>query len=162
LIELGIVIAVIAVLAAVVTFGRGFIAASRVSKAVEGMATIRKAGATYAGLQGGTFAKASTQSEVAKLQARSLIPKLATDAANEWTISGSGTSAFKVTGVWFDQLQTGTAVAIVVSAPEQVGAEDLFNSVGVDPTFLSSGAVAGQTCASSAPSGTTVILCFRL
>jgi prepilin-type N-terminal cleavage/methylation domain-containing protein len=53
LIELGIVVAVIAILATVVLVGRGFLQSSRVSKMVEVVDTIAKGMATYAGTNGG-------------------------------------------------------------------------------------------------------------
>ena len=53
LIELGIVVAVIAILATVVLVGRGFLESSRVSKVVEVIDTIAKGTAVFAGSNGG-------------------------------------------------------------------------------------------------------------
>ena len=53
LIELGIVVAVIAILATVVLVGRGFLESSRVSKMVEVIDTISKGLAVYSGTNGG-------------------------------------------------------------------------------------------------------------
>ena len=53
LIELGIVVAVIAVLAVSVMVGQGFIQSSHMSKATQGIHMLKKSVVNYAGLQGG-------------------------------------------------------------------------------------------------------------
>ena len=168
LIELGIVIAVIAVLASVVIFGRGFITAGRVSKAVEGINTIRKAGSAYAGLQGG-YLQNSTINEVQALGQRSLIP-LKTPTDTKWTIAGdpASTDKFEVVDIRFGQYvlnaQSQNAVAIIVTTPNMVQAEDLWNSSQKDPNYIKTAAmIGGQSCAGlTKPAAQRVILCFAL
>ena len=126
LIELGIVIAVIAVLASVVIFGRGFIAAARITKAVEAMNTIRKSASSYAGLQGGSLAT-SAASQLPALANRQLLPPLTTatgtlDPVNgSWFVSGSGTDSISINSIGFANVPTPAgptnAVSIRVLAP---------------------------------------------
>jgi prepilin-type N-terminal cleavage/methylation domain-containing protein len=70
LIELGIVIAVIAILATVVLMGRGFLESSRVSKVVEAIDTMGKGIAVFAGANGATLPAGNLQPQ---LSARALI-----------------------------------------------------------------------------------------
>ena len=167
LIELGIVIAVIAVLAAVVIFGRGFIAAARITKAVEGMNTIRKGAATYAGLQGGAL-NTSTASELPTLSARNLLPSTLT--AGSWFVSGAPGSAdsISISGLRFGQLTNGgapnNAVAITISTPTAPMAQDVWNAVANDGNLIRSGATIGgaPACAAALPTTAAVTLCFFL
>ncbi len=73
LIELGIVVAVIAILATVVLVGRGFLQSSRVSKMVEVLDTIAKGSAVYAGTNGGKLPEAAGVDYMPQLVARTLI-----------------------------------------------------------------------------------------
>lgn len=161
LIELGIVIAVIAVLASVVIFGRGFITAGRVSKTVEAINTIRKAGAAYAGLQGGTVAP-STGPEIANLGRRSLLP--VDDRATKWTVAGSDANEFKVTNIQFGVVNRQNAVAVTLETPDAVQAEDVFNSVRIDQNYVRTNAPIGTlNCAGETkPSSNIVTVCFSL
>lgn len=160
LIELGIVIAVIAVLASVVIVGRGFINSSRTGKAAEALATIRKAGAVYTA----NMTSPSTVNEVDPLQRRDLLPKGQNDNAGEWTMAGSGTTAFKVTNIRFGMVGTGNAAAINIATPELTQAEDLFKLVVGDPNFLNGGVVAGVNCPtrSATPTSQNMTVCFKL
>jgi len=165
LIELGIVIAVIAVLASVVIFGRGFIVAGRVSKAVEGLTTVRKAGAAYAGLQGGTVT-ASTGPEITSLANRSLLPEPA--KAGSWVVAGDPNdlaNQFKVEDIRFGINVNQNAVAIKLKTPGKEQAEDVFNSVLKDGNYVKTNAlVGGLTCQGSAakPTTNTAVFCFNL
>lgn len=163
LIELGIVIAVIAVLASVVIVGRGFINSSRTGKAAEALSTIRKAGAVYTS----NMTVQSPSSEIDALQRRDLLPRTAADpqgANATWTMTGSGTTAFKVTSVMFGQIGNGWGVFITVVTPEITMAEDLVKLVSADPNFKDGGQVANQNCQSIAAKVTTqnINLCFKL
>jgi len=163
LIELGIVIAVIAVLASVVIVGRGFINSSRTGKAAEALSTVRKAGAVYTSSQRAD----SVDNEIAALQARDLMPKLPTDPAGSWTMTGTGATAFRATSVRFVQVGNGWGVAINVTAPDTIMAEDLIKLVSADPAFHTSGpfGAGGVTCTAGPPSkpqNQAVTVCFKL
>jgi prepilin-type N-terminal cleavage/methylation domain-containing protein len=163
LIELGIVIAVIAVLASVVIVGRGFINSSRTGKAAEALSTIRKAGAVYTSSQRAD----SIDNEIKALQDRDLMPRLANDPANTWTMTGTGATAFRATSVKFVQVGNGWGAAINVTAPDTIMAEDLIKLVSADPAFHTSGPF-GQTGVSctppppSKPQTPQVTVCFKL
>ncbi|HEY3451480.1 MAG TPA: prepilin-type N-terminal cleavage/methylation domain-containing protein [Myxococcales bacterium] len=170
LIELGIVIAVIAVLAAVVIFGRGFIAAGRVSKAVEGFNSIRKAGATLAGLRGGSFSGSAAGNEITGMGKRGLL-SLPNPADTTWTMAGGpdvGT-AFVAQDIQFGTITYNSvvgvnAVAIKLKAPDGTAAEDVWNSVTNDKNFIDKGATIGSlNCTSTRPTTQDVnIYCFKL
>lgn len=166
LIELGIVIAVIAVLAAVVIFGRGFIAAGRVSKAVEGFNTVRKAGTTLAGLRGGSFTPPSSTSEIQNMAKRGLLPVDPT--ATTWDMAGSGTTAFTVSNIQFSTLNVGgtggvNAVAITLKAPDPTAAEDVWNSIAQDKNLIQTPATIGTlNCTVVRPTADTNNFCFKL
>lgn len=168
LIELGIVIAVIAVLAAVVIFGRGFIAAGRVSKTVEGFNTIRKAGTTLAGLRGGSFKDPLQDSVINSMGKRGLLA-LESETASQWTMAGSGATAFIATNINFATLanvggNTGVnAVAIALKAPDQVAAEDVWYSVEKDQNLIRTPAVIGSlNCTTTVPTSPNAVFCFKL
>lgn len=170
LIELGIVIAVIAVLAAVVIFGRGFILAARVTKAVDATNTLRKAGATIAGLNGGSFGTAmfSGGSQLKALSDRNLIPPLA--ANTPWTVSGDPNSqdAIKITDVRFSEINgVGNAVAIKVTCVSGAMATDIMRAVMDDKNVVTTAAAIGNVTCTPALAATVlttgaVTLCFRL
>lgn len=169
LIELGIVIAVIAVLAAVVIYGRGFIAASRVTKAVEGMDTIRKSASTFAGLQGGSLS-GITGPQLPVLSARSLLPALS--AGNVWTVSGTASApdSVSISDVRFGQLlntqgQPTNVVAIQVQTPLGTMPQDVWTAVSTDSSLYRGGlGVDGFVCGTALPavSADHVIICFFL
>ena len=182
LIELGIVIAVIAVLASVVIFGRGFIVAGRVSKTVEAVNTVRKGASTYAGLTGGTIVTAIPANlGLTRLRERQLVPPDQTqNNSRPWCVAsceangGTGADSFYIDQIGLGQLrgqnnqgnQNGVAIRIVTPGVAQ--AQDLYNSVLQDPNFgngaspgTGSGALT-MACAGSLPTQGTVILCFYL
>jgi len=160
LIELGIVIAVIAVLAAVVIFGRGFIVASRVSKLVEATNTVRKAASTYAGLMGGSLNQVEVPSSgIVKLANRQLLPPLVPNQ-NVWVVSGPNpptSDSYKIEGVGLGQVATvgggmQNAVSIQFYTPKKENAEDVVSSVMNDPNMIKGSQEPGGSgglCASS-------------
>ena len=177
LIELGIVIAVIAVLAAVVIFGRGFISAGRVTKAVEASNTIRKGASTYAGLLGGSLRpNGAGQSQLLTLQQRGLLPALA--AGNVWIVSGSAQSlpdSIRVTDLRFGQIpnpnnngQPTNAVAVVYATPPGSLPADIFAAVADDPNLVKNGATIDGSPACANPAtppavpNSAVTVCFYL
>ncbi|MGI5861213.1 MAG: type II secretion system protein [Myxococcales bacterium] len=173
LIELGIVIAVIAVLASVVIFGRGFIVAGRVSKTVEATNTIRKAASTFAGLTGGTIVNPVQQANgLRTLRQRQLIPPT-TNENDPWCVAAcpAGTQDdFSIMAIGLERVvgQNGTgqqnAVSIEINTSGPAQSEDVFNSVLQDPNFVQRAGttVGGMTCDTSAPTTETVRLCFYL
>lgn len=165
LIELGIVIAVIAVLAAVVIFGRGFIAAGRITKAVEASNTIRKSASAYAGLQGGALSQPAVGTGLKALADRQLLPPLF-PADGFWYVSGAAgtTDSISITAVHFGQQGVNNVVAIKVKTPSQAMAQDVYNSVKHDQNLNKAGlAVSGSaTCSLGATVGDTVTICFNL
>ena len=175
LIELGIVIAVIAVLAAVVIFGRGFITAGRVTKAVEASNTIRKSASTYAGVLGGSL-RATTQNQLLTLQQRGLVPQL---NAGAWIVSGSAQAindAIQITQVRMAQIPNPdnnnaptNAVAITYTTPPGSLPADILASVVDDtnlvrtgPTIDAAPAACATAAAPPAIPSTTVTICFFL
>jgi prepilin-type N-terminal cleavage/methylation domain-containing protein len=155
LIELGIVIAVIAVLAAVVVFGRGFILAARVTKAVDASNSVRKAASTFAGLNGGALSGIAnpTASQLATLAARGLIAPLPAGQTT-WTVSGAvgSTDAIVMTDVRLGQLAgagstgTGNAVLIRFTTPTPAMAQDILTAVKDDKNIIANGNIGGQAC----------------
>lgn len=182
LIELGIVIAVIAVLASVVIFGRGFIVAGRVSKIVEACGTIRKAASTFAGLTGGTIvAPVAANQGLTTLRQRQLLPPPPAGQAENspWCVAAcpangaaGGADDFSIMQLGLQQVtgQNGTglqnAVLIRVHTSGPAQAQDVFNSVLQDPSYIQTGAVrtiGGQPCAmATPPTNADVNLCFFL
>jgi prepilin-type N-terminal cleavage/methylation domain-containing protein len=175
LIELGIVIAVIAVLAAVVIFGRGFINSARITQGVNAANSVRKGASSYAGLQGGTLPSAGTAGQaddIVTLGNRSLLPV----QVSPWYVSGSsanqsdsvqitkinmGTAGNLVNGVTLQQ----NAVAISYTMPSPTMAADLYTAVQNDPNFVKNGAEIGSApsaCASAVPTTASVVICFYL
>ena len=86
LIELGIVVAVIAILATVVLVGRGFLESSRVSKMVEVIDTIAKGTAVYAGTNGGEIPTAPVN-YLNALELRALVPTGITNSVPNFAIN---------------------------------------------------------------------------
>jgi prepilin-type N-terminal cleavage/methylation domain-containing protein len=170
LIELGIVIAVIAVLAAVVIFGRGFILAARVTKAVDASNTIRKAAATFAGVNGGALNGIPNTSQLGPLSQRGLIPNLPAGTTT-WTVSGAAgsTDAVVIADVRLGQTAggtgTGNAVLIRVNTPTPAMSQDILTAVRDDRNIIpGTPQVGGLPCQNPAVAVTqaTVNLCFFL
>lgn len=177
LVELGIVIAVIAVLAAVVIFGRGFIQSARVTKAVDASNTARKGAATFAGVQGGLFKNPGNQ--MVQLADRGLVPALrGVGAAAVWLISGDSptdtNNSIIVQQIGVGQITNGTAaranaVRVQISLPTGTMATDLVSAVRDDPNYFNgtAGGNTGAACTeasftSTSTGPTAVNLCFFL
>jgi prepilin-type N-terminal cleavage/methylation domain-containing protein len=170
LIELGIVIAVIAVLATVVIFGRGFIAAGRITKAVEATDVIRKGASTLSGLAGGTLTPAGG-AELTNLQNRNLVPQLVGGA---WIVSGDQNNPadnIAITDVRFGQVNNpatnlaSNAVGINVRTPTPAMAADIWNATVNDRNRIANGQQipgAPGPCANGAPAGNNIFICFFL
>ena len=154
LIELGIVIAVIAVLAAAVLVGRGFMNSARVTKMVEAVDTAGKGARVYAGLAGGKFLSAADANIMNKLNARGLLA------------GGDGWNPVGPVGWSLGSVQAdanGTNFVVVVNCPQTEYCADIFNAKAQDQSIQLSGAINGVTCDTAAPtSGTVTNLCFGL
>ncbi len=172
LIELGIVIAVIAVLATVVIFGLGFLQGSRVTKTTEAVNAIRKAASTFAGLSGGTVGQ-STANEITPLVQRGLLPQSA--STGTWLVTGSGTNAFTVTAVQFGQDMTVTpsqnSTVIRITTPNVTTAVDVWRqfrgtgaTVANDPNLIMNTPTIGTLpCpGNTVPTSNVATLCFHL
>jgi prepilin-type N-terminal cleavage/methylation domain-containing protein len=175
LVELGIVIAVIAVLAAVVIFGRGFIQSARVTKAVDACNTSRKGAATFAGVQGGLFR--TTGNQMPQLTDRGLIPALSgVGNAAVWLVSGNSATDL-ANSIIVQQIGVGqinrnglaNAVRVQISVPNGTMATDLVSAVRDDPNYFNgtAGGTTGPACTEAAftsatPGPVTVNLCFFL
>jgi prepilin-type N-terminal cleavage/methylation domain-containing protein len=154
LIELGIVIAVIAVLTTVVLVGRGFILSARTSKVVEALDSIAKSNKVYAGQFGGVFP--TTDNDIMNnLSTRMLLP-----AGNGWT---------PVTGFSFARVRAAAGSQewlIEITCPDNPRCQDIWNQKNTtDPTMIkANNAINGVTChGTAAPTtGTQVNLCFQL
>jgi prepilin-type N-terminal cleavage/methylation domain-containing protein len=173
LIELGIVIAVIAVLAAVVIFGRGFIIAARVTKAIDASNTVRKAASTFAGLNGGSLAQVGNANQLNALQRRGLLPTPQGGLGSVWTVSGAEGSDEAVVvrdirfGVHNPAGQSAVnAVAIRISTPTGTAvADDIRTAVQQDRNIIPVQAtVGGLQCSlpTQVITGDEVTICFYL
>lgn len=101
LIELGIVIGVIAVLATIVIVGRGFLVQSRVSKVIEAVDNVQKAAKVYAGTSAGIL-RNTGGNLLTDLFDRNLIPfDSGTEVVPDFTFSGAAIAtdgrAFSIT-----------------------------------------------------------------
>jgi prepilin-type N-terminal cleavage/methylation domain-containing protein len=133
LIELGIVIAVIGVLAAVVVAGMGFLDAARVSKTIEAMGTVRKGLSMLSAANAGEDIPGDQN---ANLQFKGYIPSL--NADGHWVIQNG-------------HLITATSVGaqgmmITVVVPKQTMLDDIIASVKKDPVFMQGAAIIGTPC----------------
>lgn len=153
LIELGIVVAVIAVLATVVLLGKGFIDSSKVTKVVESVGTVRKGSATYAGLNGGVLPN-SAADEMGKLIARQLLPT----TVDPWPVI----TGWEIREVRFRNASNQNQVLIQVHAPDTVRAEDVFNSFRTDPNQIKTAENFGGVTCSTAVTTQDVNMCFNL
>jgi prepilin-type N-terminal cleavage/methylation domain-containing protein len=157
LIELGIVIAVIAVLATVVLFGRGFIQAARASKTSEGLDVVRKGANTIAGIQGGVITSSATgTNEMGGVLARGLIPN------NPYTTA----TGFSIHSVVFgnNANATNSVVAISFASPDSQTGLDLRAAAYRDLATAHNNADAFASmpsCTTAAASSSTVV-CFNL
>jgi len=163
LIELGIVVAVIAVLATVVLMGKGFIDSSRVTKLHEAMEVVKKGASTIAGMQGGTITtSAAGANELTNMRTRNLIPATGSSvgAGGAWIVSNQD---FQITTVQFDSSGNNNAVAITYTTANAPMTADVLAAASKDPGFKNGGTVAGVSCtAQNGATGTSAVACFNL
>ncbi|OGQ80126.1 MAG: hypothetical protein A2289_12915 [Deltaproteobacteria bacterium RIFOXYA12_FULL_58_15] len=127
LIELGVVVAVIAILATVVLVGRGFMESTRVSKAVETVDTIAKGVAVYAGTNAGIIPAGDLQQALVDrtliaADLNAIIPNFT------FTITRVGDQAFRV----------------VVGTPTAFAAQDIVNAKNDDAAVTGAAAAGNQ------------------
>ena len=146
LIELGIVVAVIAILATVVLMGSGFVSSSRLAKAVEGVDVLKKASINYAGRVGGTFP--TTAANLVALESRNLIDSLEDGA---WKMA----PGYKVTDLSLSYVDGKNEMVMTISFPDLVSGQDLYSNLSEDPGFTSDG-----DCAAPTSGDTSAKICF--
>jgi prepilin-type N-terminal cleavage/methylation domain-containing protein len=156
LIELGIVIAVIAILATVVLVGKGFIASSKVSKGVECLNAARIGASTYVGTQGGTVGT-NAADLTTTLSSRSLMSFQC----------GPGLSISSTTGVMAQNAQVAFQMNCKDSAgqPDPTTCQDISTNAGKDPNFVgppNTSTVAGETCSDKGTLADGGWICFNL
>jgi prepilin-type N-terminal cleavage/methylation domain-containing protein len=134
LIELGIVIAVIAILAAVVIVGRGFINSAKVSKAVDQVDVMRKAVSTIGGARGGDF----TSITMGELTTRSYVAAARSDGTWSSPIEG-----FRVSFLT-DTVSSPARYAVTAQCPDSYLCKDICTGAMKDTNI-----VTGQTCAAN-------------
>ena len=146
LIELGIVVAVIAILATVVMVGSGFVASSRMAKAVDGIDTLKKASITYAGRLGGEFP--TSPANLTALETRGLIGAL---NGGVWKMA----PGFEVTDLSLSHVDGKNEIVVQVSLPDSGLAQDLYTTLSRDPGFVSDG-----DCAQPSNGETSAQICY--
>ncbi len=162
LIELGIVIAVIAVLATAVLVGRGFIMSARVGKVVEAIDTVVKAANTYAGQTGGVLPASASTDLLGVLQDRNLVPIEQGGTRGAWQPLGAG-GGWVISGARHEA--SGQNWLLQITCPDLQRCQDVFNAKASDPTTITGGSldINSLSCHTAAPSsGTGLQLCFRL
>lgn len=142
LIELGIVVAVIAILATVVLVGRGFLESSRVSKMVEVIDTICKGVAVYAGSNGGQIPGANGANLLTELENRELVSNTITNSVPNFSVNSVTRTA---------NPEQFTVVIGCASAQGQTSCKDIENAKLRDDSLTAHSVTA-----------TTVSLTFRL
>ncbi|MEL6545463.1 MAG: type II secretion system protein [Myxococcota bacterium] len=156
LIELGIVIGVIAVLATIVIVGRGFLISSRISKVVESVDSVQKAAKVYAGMSAGIFPNAASGALLDDLFNRDLLSfGNATEVVPDFTFDAAGHDA---NGRRF-------YVTITCATPNNPGlaCDDIMTSKRSDRSFNPTGTINGAACSAFPPTGTTSItMCFDI
>ncbi len=154
LIELGIVIAVIAVLAATVLMGRGFVQSARVTKAVEAVDTAAKATRVLAGKFGGSFVTADSD-VMTDLNTRTLLP-----GGPGW----SPVAEFAITQIQGAGTDFVVQISCTGSNVTAAGAmcQDINEAKAQDKAFFSTGTVNGVACSALSATSVTQNLCFRL
>ena len=126
LVELSIVVAVMAVLAMVVLSGRGFVQASMVTKAAQGVQHLKKATVNYVGRRGG---QVDNKTNLTDLAARQLI---VLDRHNKMLL---GNVAFKVKEMSLSESAAGAHLVITVETPTAQTLADLHAALHRDATY---------------------------
>ena len=149
LIELGIVVAVIAILASAVLVGQGFIESSRTAKATQGVHTLKKAVINYAGLKGGKLSADATG--LTQLANRNLIQ---VDAAGNLQLAGTKVEVSKV------ELMPGTTtpeqMVITIELQSATMSDDIHSILAQDPHYYTG----GDDCDPSFADDKTIV-CFK-
>ena len=162
LIELGIVIAVIAILATVVLVGKGFIDSSKVSKAVDAVDVLRKAASTISGVSGGHFAATSGGDEMPGLINRGYAQD---NGSGDWDAVGTDYTVTQVEWTSDTAGAPANRVGLQVTCPAGF-CQDLVNAFVNDPNYIIDGSTAGGTPLTCSTAGgidgttTSVVLCF--
>ncbi|MEM6274011.1 MAG: type II secretion system protein [Myxococcota bacterium] len=155
LIELGIVIGVIAVLATIVIVGRGFLVSSRVSKVVEAVDSVQKAAKVYAGNSGGIFPNAASTTLLADLFARDLLSFTDGDeVVPDFTFDSAGHTPDA--REFYIQITCGGALT-----NPGLACDDIISSKRSDRSFDDTLGLNGGCTAPGAGAG-TITMCFRI
>ena len=155
LVELGIVMAVIAILAASVLVGRGFINNAQASKAVDSISAIKKA-ATVASIEyGGTFPANGTTNYLENFRNNELLPA---------DPDGNNATAWTVGAVTINTIHAeGNLLGIDMITPDANVSHSILNTVKPD---MQSGTIGGATCYNNAggttPPPTALVLCVKI
>tara|TARA_Y100001934_G_C12142785_1_gene673356 strand:- start:259 stop:774 length:516 start_codon:yes stop_codon:yes gene_type:complete len=128
LVELGIVIGVMAVLATGVLLGHGFAQASKVTKAAQGVQHLKKATVNYVGRRGGEI---DTKTVLSDLATRELI---VLDRYNQMVL---GNVAFKVKEMSLSETTDGAHLEITVATPTAQTLADLHAALHQDANYSS-------------------------
>lgn len=159
LIELGIVIAVIAILATVVLVGKTFIDSSKVSKVLDAFTTVRAAANTLAGLNEGDAEDNASDELAGVLEPKRYVP----DAP--WIIN----SGFTMNEVRWDAAGDNGRSRIafkITCAGEGEACDDLGTLASKDPNFIDDASVTvgttGLTCSGKTPGTSPANYCFFL
>jgi prepilin-type N-terminal cleavage/methylation domain-containing protein len=164
LIELGIVIAIIAVLASVVIMGKGFLDGARAAKLIEATDVIKKSVTTVAGLSGGLAPNTGVGSnQIPNLRARNMVPgnPVGTPAAdaNAWVVAGA---EYAITDVRHGTAANQSIVQVQYRTPSTQFTADVFEMARQEKNFYIGALTGGLPCANAAPSTPSAVICFAL
>ena len=134
LVELGIVIGVMAVLATGVLLGHGFAQASKVTKAAQGVQHLKKATVNYVGRRGGEVDANTALTDLARRQL------IVLDRNNQMVL---GNAAFKVKEMSLSETTDGAHLEITVATPTAQTLADLHGALHQDASYSSCGFNAG-------------------
>ena len=146
LIELGIVVAVISVLAAVVMAGSGFVSTGKLGKAVEGVNTLKKASMAFAGRMGGEFP--SDPAGLSVLETRGLITEL-NDGV--WEMA----PGYNVTDLALSHANGTNEIVMTVTFPDLASGQDLHTNLSDGPGYTTEG-----DCAPPSGGDTYTNICY--
>jgi prepilin-type N-terminal cleavage/methylation domain-containing protein len=161
LMELGIVIAVMAVLSTVVIVGKGFIFSTKTSKAVDAIGVIRKAAANISALGGGAFPEDSSDSELDTLRERGFIDG-PVESEEPWDFI----PGFSITDVRWNSSTANpenNVVGVKLSCPPGV-CRELYQMFDNDPNRRESAVGVLSECPAAAPAedANQMVICFRI
>ena len=153
IIELGIVIAVVAILATVVLAGRGFVLAARTSKAVESVGVVLRAARVYAGNTGGAFPGTASTALLNALRDREML-----SGGNGW----SPVAEWTFNGARHDS--GGTEFLLDVTCPTARHCTDMWNNVSTNErvSLITDGRTINGLACADAPTSRRLRICFGL